>query len=66
MRTESRVLIVDDDPVFRTVLRGTLAAAGFDVIEAVDGEEALGQFREQQPDLILLDVMMPKIDGFEV
>src|SRR5262245_57909371 len=66
MRTEPRVLIADDDPVFRTVLRGTLATAGFDVVEAVDGEDAFRQFRDQQPDLILLDVMMPGIDGFQV
>ncbi len=66
MRTEPRVLIADDDPVFRTIMRGTLATAGFEVIEAVDGDEAFRQFREQQPDLILLDVIMPRFDGFQV
>src|SRR3989475_5940410 len=48
------------------ILELRLAAQGYDVITAVDGEEALRVAREQQPDLILLDVMMPKMDGVEV
>jgi CheY-like chemotaxis protein len=66
MRAEPRILIADDDPVFRTVLRGTLLAAGFEVVEACDGADALRQFQAQQPDLVLLDVMMPERDGFQV
>ena len=61
-----RVLVVDDEPHIRTVLRGYLEADGFAVTEAADGESALSALRESQPDLVLLDVMLPGIDGLEV
>ena len=61
-----RVLVVDDEPHIRTVLRGYLQADGFEVAEATDGAAALAAMREQPPDLVLLDVMMPGIDGLEV
>ena len=61
-----RVLVVDDEPHIRTVLRGYLQADGFEVSEAADGEAALAAMREKPPDLVLLDVMMPGIDGLEV
>src|SRR3989454_6777901 len=48
------------------ILRALLAAHGYEIITATDGEEALTVAREKQPDLILLDVMMPRMDGFEV
>jgi DNA-binding response OmpR family regulator len=60
------VLVVDDEPHIRTVLRGYLEAEGFAVAEAADGEVALGQVRQCPPDLVLLDVMLPGIDGIEV
>jgi DNA-binding response OmpR family regulator len=60
------VLVVDDEPHIRTVLRGYLEAEGFAVIEAADGEAALHQVRQHPPDLVLLDVMLPGIDGIEV
>ena len=63
MRT---VLVVDDEPHIRTVLRGYLQADGFEVAEAADGAAALAALRAQPPDLVLLDVMMPGIDGLEV
>lgn len=63
MRT---VLVVDDEPHIRTVLRGYLQADGFAVTEADDGATALRAMREQPPDLVLLDVMMPGMDGLEV
>ena len=66
MTTPPRVLIVDDDPLNRDILQTLLATQGFVILTAVDGEEGLAVAREQQPDLILLDVMMPKIDGIEV
>jgi len=66
MPTDARILVADDDPVFRAVLVGTLAQAGFDVIEAEDGAAAVRRFTDDEPDLILLDVMMPELDGFEV
>jgi len=61
-----RVLVVDDEPHIRTVLRGYLQADGFEVAEAADGAAALAVMRDQPPDLVLLDVMMPGIDGLEV
>ncbi len=61
-----RVLVVDDEPHIRTVLRGYLEADGFAVTEAADGDTALAALRDQPPDLVLLDVMLPGIDGLEV
>ena len=61
-----RVLVVDDEPHIRTVLRGYLQADGFEVAEAADGAAALAAMRDQPPDVVLLDVMMPGIDGLEV
>ena len=59
------ILIVDDTPANLCVLVETLGAAGYQLMVAEDGEEALAQTEQTQPDLILLDVMMPGIDGFE-
>ena len=61
-----RVLVVDDERHIRTVLRGYLEADGYSVSEAADGEAALAAFRADPPDLVLLDVMLPGIDGLEV
>jgi DNA-binding response OmpR family regulator len=60
-----RILVVDDEPHIRAVLRGYLEAEGFAVVEATDGETAVRAVRDQQPDLVLLDVMLPGIDGLE-
>src|SRR6266581_3737500 len=60
-----RVLVVDDEPHIRAVLRGYLEADGFAVCEAADGEEAVRRVRRDAPDLVLLDVMLPGIDGIE-
>src|SRR5512146_322629 len=60
-----RVLVVDDEPHIRAVLRGYLEADGFAVSEAADGEEAVRRVRRDAPDLVLLDVMLPGIDGIE-
>ena len=57
---------MDDTPTNVHILQMRLAASGYDIVTAADGEEALAATRETQPDLILLDVMMPKLDGFEV
>jgi len=59
------LLIVDDDSVTRKTLSQVLSRAGYDVVEATNGEEALACFGERRPDLVLLDVMMPVLDGFE-
>src|SRR6516164_3051733 len=61
-----RVLVVDDEPHIRAVLRGYLEADGFAVSEAADGEAAVRQLHQQAPDLVLLDVMLPGMDGLEV
>jgi len=58
--------VVDDDPTNVEVLRVRLSAQGYEVIIAVDGEEALQRARELEPDLVLLDVMLPKLDGISV
>ena len=60
-----KVLVVDDEPHIRAVLRGYLEADGFAVTEAADGEAALTAVRNGWPDLVLLDVMLPGIDGLE-
>src|SRR5215831_18250554 len=61
-----RILIVDDNEANRDILDARLKVHGYDLLQAVDGEEALKAARQHLPDLILLDVMMPKLDGFEV
>jgi two-component system, OmpR family, phosphate regulon response regulator PhoB len=61
-----RVLLADDDPALRRLIGTTLGTEDFDLIQAADGEEALRIARQQQPALVLLDVNMPKLDGFEV
>lgn len=60
------VLIVDDDPAIRKVLSTTLELEGYDIQVAVDGEEALVRVGELVPDLMILDVMMPKLNGFDL
>jgi two-component system response regulator MprA len=60
------VLIVDDDERLRKMLQRTLTYEGLDVLTAADGQEALEQVRTGRPDLIILDWMMPRIDGIEV
>ena len=66
MRTPPRILAVDDDPDSLAVLRVRLSAQGYEVLSAADGEEALAAFREHAPDLLVLDVTMPRLDGLEV
>lgn len=61
-----RILVADDEPHIRQILRFTLERAGYQVFTAADGEEALIRAAEIKPSLVLLDVMMPKIDGYEV
>jgi DNA-binding response OmpR family regulator len=61
-----RVLLADDDPALRRLIGTTLGTKDFDLLQAVDGEEALRIARQQHPEIVLLDVNMPKMDGFEV
>ncbi|MBL0967739.1 MAG: response regulator [Brevundimonas sp.] len=62
----ARVLIADDDPLLRALLEHKLAADGHIVISAEDGGEVLELVSEHRPDLIVMDAMMPVMDGFEV
>jgi adenylate cyclase len=66
VRTPPRILAVDDMPTNLEILRVRLEAQGYEVITAEDGEEALAKARELEPDLVLLDIMMPKLDGIAV
>lgn len=61
-----KVLVVDDEPMVRDVLSRYLRRDGFEVATASDGEEALVRFNEAEPDLVLLDLMLPRVDGYEV
>jgi CheY-like chemotaxis protein len=62
----TRILVVEDDQIQRERARGWLAGQQWIVQEAADGREALARLREDKPDLILLDLMMPEMDGFAV
>jgi adenylate cyclase len=66
MHNPPRILIVDDNETNRDILIARLGPQGYDLKQAADGEEALAATKEHVPDLILLDVMMPKLDGIEV
>ena len=66
MRQPPLILIADDNEANRDILARRLGANGYDLVTANDGEEALALARAKLPDLILLDVMMPKVDGLEV
>jgi len=62
----ARVMVVDDDPSTVELLQEFLVAKGYQVITAGDGAEALQKVKEERPHLILLDILMPKMDGLEV
>jgi class 3 adenylate cyclase len=66
MHNPPRILIVDDNETNRDILQTRLEMHGYDLKQAVDGEQAIAAAKEHLPDLILLDVMMPKLDGIEV
>ena len=62
----SKILVVDDEPDVVSLLEATLRAEGFDVVKAYDGIGALDLVTSEKPDLILLDIMMPMMSGYEV
>ncbi|MFT4305644.1 MAG: MtrAB system response regulator MtrA [Microbacterium sp.] len=62
----SRILVVDDDPALAEMIGIVLAAEGFDAVFCADGDAALGAFRAEDPDLVLLDLMLPGMDGIEI
>ena len=62
----TRIVVADDDRMFRKVAETTLRRQGYDVATASDGEEALQLIRSERPDMIILDLIMPKLQGFDV
>jgi UDP-3-O-[3-hydroxymyristoyl] N-acetylglucosamine deacetylase len=66
MAEKSHILVVDDEEPLRTVLSNELTGAGYDVATAVDGHEAVSAVQNKKVDLVLLDIHMPGLDGFEV
>ncbi len=66
METKKTVLVVDDDVELRSMYRARLEASGYKVVEATNGEQAMARAVEDKPDGILLDVMMPRVNGFDV
>ena len=66
MKVDARILLVEDDPSIREITALGLRGAGFSVATAADGPEGLARFRADRPDLVLLDVMLPGLDGLEV
>ena len=61
-----KILLADDDPIMLDTLQVCVATEGFDIVTASDGEEAFAQWNRHRPDLLCLDIMMPKLDGYEV
>lgn len=61
-----KILLIEDEKTMVNLLERKLTKEGYDVSVARDGEEGLGKIKEMKPDLILLDIVMPKMDGFEV
>jgi two-component system alkaline phosphatase synthesis response regulator PhoP len=66
MMDKKRVLVVDDEPDFALLVQGNLQKEGFDVDVAYNGMEGLEKIRQNPPDAVVLDVMMPEMDGYEV
>jgi len=66
MEESKIILLVDDDLTLREMYEERLKAEGFNIIQATNGEEALQKAKETKPNIILLDIMMPKINGFDV
>lgn len=62
----TRILIIDDDPIIVRIIELALQSYGYQVVSANDGETGLAKARSTHPDLIILDIMMPKMDGYKV
>jgi len=61
-----KILVVEDDKFLRELISRKLSDEGFDITQAVDGEDGIEKIKEVKPDLVLLDLILPSIDGFEV
>jgi len=66
MEIKKKILVVDDEPDILRTMKMTLEMEDFEVIEATDGMQALDKARKECPDLVILDIMLPKIDGYKV
>lgn len=66
MGSSAKIMVVDDDPDMRETLQIILEAVGHTVVTAADGEECLAKLKTECPDLLILDLLMPKMDGFAV
>ena len=66
MESKKTILLIEDEPEFRMALRMRLEASGYEVLEAGDGALGLEMARNKKPHLIMLDIMLPKLDGFKV
>ncbi|MCF7871184.1 MAG: response regulator [Candidatus Omnitrophica bacterium] len=66
MVENKKILIADDEPDFVELISMRLEVNGFEVVAAKDGQEAVDKTKKEKPDLLILDLMMPKLDGFEV
>lgn len=64
--SKKSILIIEDDKFLRELIAKKLAKEGFKIFEAVDGEEGIRKVKEEKPNLVLLDLILPGIDGFEV
>ena len=64
--SKGRILVVDDEIYIVHILDFSLGMEGYEVLTALDGEQALDRLKSDKPDLIVLDIMMPKVDGYEV
>ncbi len=63
--SKGKILVVDDEINITQILQFSIGAEGYEVITAQNGEEAIDKAKREQPDLIILDIMMPRIDGYE-
>lgn len=66
MSEKSKILVVDDEDALRTVLSGELVSEGYEVRTAADGDDAISNLQKESFDLVLLDIKMPRMNGFEV
>jgi two-component system alkaline phosphatase synthesis response regulator PhoP len=66
MQRQTKILVVDDDPDIREAIGAVLESHAHQVITACDGEEGLSKLKEERPDLMILDLLMPRMDGFDV
>lgn len=66
MERQAKILLVDDDPDFVEATKAVLESRPYEIITALSGEEGLQKAREEKPDLVLLDIIMPGVDGFQV